>query len=255
MIKGLYTSALGMTTQMSKMDVVSNNIANAGTTGFKKDTVVTRAFTEELMERLNDKTDVENSKRIGNVSQGVFIDDVYTNFKSGSLQQTNGTLDLAITGNGFFTVTTLNRDNSETTRYTRDGSFTLDANGVLRTKDGHAVMGENGQITITGTNVVVTDDGSIYSNGTLIDRFAIVDFTDTHSLRKYGSNLYNTTPESVVGPFTGTVSQGFLESSNVNSVNEMVDMITVSRTYEANQRLITIHDMILGKVVNEIGRK
>ncbi len=256
MIKGLYISALGMTTQMSKLDVVSNNIANVNTNAFKKDTVVTRSFTEELMHRLNDSTEVgKPTSRVGKLSQGLFIDDIYTNFENGSFKMTDAPLDVAISGSGFFVVSDTNANGEQVLRYTRDGAFTLDAEGTLRTKDGYAVMGENGPLVLPDGFVSIHNGGEVYVGDTFVDKLRLTDFEDTHTLRKHGSNLYNTTEGSTEKQFVGLLTQGALENSNINSVKEMVDIINVSRTYEANQRMVTIHDTILAKAVNEIGRK
>ncbi len=264
MIRGLYTSALGMTTQMSKMDVVTNNIANVNTVGYKKDTVVTRAFEEELMYRLNDKysekstsTIMNKVPRVGDVSQGVFVDQIFTNFANGSTITTKGDLDFALVGDGFFAVRTANQNGDEIERYTRDGSFALAPDGTLITKDGNPVLGENGNIVLPNGKVAISPEGDIYVNEQLIDRLRLVSFEDNTTLRKFGNNLYdaNEATGAVLAGFNGMVLQGELENSNVNAVKEMVDVITVSRTYEANQRMISIHDMILGKTVNDVGRK
>lgn len=255
MIKGLYTSALGMTTQMNKMDVVANNIANIDTTGFKKDKVVTRAFTEELIKRLGDQSDIRRTVPVGGMSKGLFIDDVYTDFSSGSLRNTGAPLDLAISGEGFFVIMAENANGVLEENYSRDGAFTLDANRVLVTKLGQRVMGLNGEITIPDGDIVVDSNGEIYSNDEYVDTLRMTSFSDLHSLRKFKDSLYSTTAQSQPIPFTGIIEQGYVENSNAGSVNEMLDMIATSRLYEANQRMILAHDTILQRVANDIGRK
>ena len=252
MIRGLYTSAIGMTTQMNRKDVLANNIANSDTTGFKRDTVVTRSFSDELMARINDQTDIMGSRVIGTIRPGVFVDDIFTDFSTGSLQITHGSLDLALSGRGFFVVEDFERNGNRVERFTRDGSFTLNASGTLMTKSGNRVMGERGEIIIPTGEVTITDLGEIYVNGEFIDTLRVVNFEDLHTLRKHGDNLFNTTAQSVMIDFEGLIVQGALESSNVNPVREMVELITVTRTYEANQRMVTIHDNILGRAVNDI---
>lgn len=256
MIRGLYTSALGMTTQMQKMDVVANNIANVNTTGYKKDMVVTRSFSEELMRRLDDPGyHFPHDKAVGNVSQGVFVDDVYVDFSNGSLQNTGGSLNLAISGSGFFAVQTMDGNGNPVEMYTRDGAFTRSADGTLMTKEGNKVAGLNGDIVLEDGHITIDQQGGVYVNDNYVDTIKMVDFEDKHTLRKTKDNLYMITPESSESVFSGTVEQGVLENSNVNSVKEMVDIITVSRAYEANQRMITIHDTTLNRAVNDIGRK
>lgn len=257
MIRGLYTSALGMTTQMKRLDVVTNNIANVDTTGFKKDTVVTQSFSEEMMSRLNDPkySKLNASEKIGGVSLGVFVDNVFTDFSSGSLKKTSGELDIAISGNGFFAISQKDSNGQTTEKYSRDGSFTLSNTGTLITKSGDIVLGEKGPIKIENGKITIDEDGNVYANDELINKLKLVDFSDKTTLRKTGENLYATTKDSQMTKFSSTVEQGFLETSNVNSVKEMVDMISVSRIYEANQKMVGIHDTILGKAVNELGRK
>ena len=256
MIKGLYTSALGMATQMQKMDVVSNNIANADTTGYKRDMVVTRSFSEELMRRLDDPADIPHDVGIGRVSQGVFVDDVWTDFTNGSLRNVGGPLNLALEGDGFFTVQATGQDGNIVERYTRQGSFTRAADGSLVTQEGYKVLGENGPVTLPPNGSIAIDDyGRVTVDDEYIDTLKLTSFTDNSSLRKVGGNLLETTGQSQSQAYNGTVRQGFLENSNVNSVREMVDMITVSRTYEANSRLISLFDSTLARTVNDIARK
>ncbi|MCI8805218.1 MAG: flagellar basal-body rod protein FlgF [Clostridiales bacterium] len=257
MVRGLYTSAVGMMTQMQKMDVVSNNIANSDTVGFKKDTVVVRSFSEELSKRLDDPKYrlIKFNQGIGNMSLGVFVDEVYTDFSTGSFEETNGSLDCAISGEGFFAINVTNRNGDTVERYTRDGSFTLDSENNLRTSDGNYVVGEGGNINIPNGVISIDAKGNIFSNNEFVDRIKIVDFSNKESLRKVGDNLYETIDESQEQDFTGSVIQNRLEGSNVNSVQEMVKMISLARNYEANQKMIQTHDSTLNRAVNDIGRK
>lgn len=256
MVRGLYTSALGMRTQMQKMDVVANNIANVNTTGYKKDMVVSRAFTEELMKRLDDPGEsFRHDVPVGKVSQGVFVDDVYTNFTNGSLYVTGGSLDLGITGSGFFAVNVQDNNGNATEMYTRDGAFTLASDGTLMTKEGNRVVGTSGDIVIPNGTIDIDAAGTVTANGVYVDTIKMTDFDDLHTLRKYGDNLYTTTAESTATAFQGALEQGVLENSNVNTVKEMVDIITVSRSYETNQRLILVHDTVMNRSVNDIARR
>jgi len=244
-----------MTTQMNKMDVVANNIANINTTGFKKDKVVTRAFTEELMLRVHDQSDIRRTVPVGGMSMGLFVDDIFTDFSGGSLQNTGGPLDLAITGEGFFTIMAENAGGQMQEYYSRDGAFTLDSNRVLMTKLGQRVMGQNGEITIPDGHITINSSGEIYSNDEYVDTLRLTSFSDLHSLRKYKDNLYATTTQSQPIAFTGGIDQGYVESSNADSVREMIDMITTARLYEANSKMIQTHDTILQRVANDVGRK
>ncbi len=253
MLRGLYTAGIGMMTQMKRMDVVSGNIANVNTTGYKKDNVVTRTFSEELtkqFEYLNSK----EVKSVGKFSTGLFVDDVYTDFTSGGVKVTEGPLDLALSGDGFFVVRVKGDDGKNTEMYTRDGSFTLGSDNTLLTKEGNTVLGQNGPIKIPNGVITIEENGRVMSNGTYVDTLRMTNFEDLHTLRKTKDNLYTTT-ESKQKAFTGKVVQGALEASNVNPVREMVDMITISRNYDANQRVISAYDASLNRSVNDVGRR
>lgn len=257
MIRGLYTAYLGMNTQMNKMDVVTNNIANVNTTSYKRDGVITQTFSEELTKRINDPKDklIDSSRNVGSLTMGLAVDNIYTDFSEGSLQKTDGPLDLTISGKGFFVISTTDNTGNAVERYTRDGSFTMTATGTLVTRDGDLVTGNNGVIRIPNGEISIDSKGNIFSNGEYVDTLMIVDFEDRTTLRKFGSNLYDATDASVPAAFNGTVLQGFLEGSNVNSVKEMVEMISLSRNYEASQKVITTLDDVLSKAVNEVGKK
>jgi flagellar basal-body rod protein FlgG len=251
MVRGLYTSALGMITQMKRMDVVSNNIANVDTTKKKKDQVASKSFTEELMKRIHDPgLRLFKDYRVGMVSQGVYVDDIYTDFSPGSFRNTGGALDLALDGQGFFCVTVNGED-----LYTRDGTFVLYPDGTLATKDGGHVQGSSGDIRLPNGNINIDEMGRIFVNAEYIDTISTIDITDKHTLRAFKDNYWRTTDESETTAYTGSVIQGFLENSNVSTVREMVEMITLNRVYEANSRMISIHDQTLGRAVSDIGRK
>ena len=252
MIRGLYTSALGMITRMQRMDVVSNNIANADTTSFKRDQVASQSFSEELMQRLNDPglRIFRPVVPVGYMSQGVFVDDVYTDFSSGALRQTFGSLDLSVNGQGFFCVDVRGEE-----LYTRDGAFTLRNDGALVTKDGGLVQGQGGAIILPNGEINISARGDIYVNSEYIDTIKMTNFADTHRLRKERDNYYRPIPDTPTAAFEGQLIQGYLENSNVNSVKEMVEMISLSRAYETNARMVTIHNTIMGRAVNDIGRK
>ncbi len=257
MNRGLYTSAIGMMTQMNNMDIVTNNIANVDNTAFKKDISVVQSFSEEFMKIFDDETRglIKRDNTIGKVSLGNFITEISTDFSTGSMKKTEGTYDLGIDGEGFFTIEVLNENGSISEKYTRDGSFTVNNNNELVTKEGHYVLGENGKIVIPNGKVTISEKGSIYSNGEFVDKLKLVDFENKETLRKYGDNLYDKIDETKEKPFESNILQNHIETSNVNVVDEMVKMINVARIYELNQKMIQSHDTILGKAVNEIAKK
>lgn len=256
MIRGLYTSGWSMLALQKKMDVLANNLANVSTNGYKRDTVAMEGFPELLAKRLNDRTDgIAAGVPVGDLSFSSDVGEVYTNFQQGALVETDENLDLSIKdeGNAFFCIAVPN-GNDFTEYYTRDGSFELNANGQLITRQGYFVLGRKGVIQLDSDQFMVQRDGTILQNGSVVDQLLIRQFEDPHTLRKNGENLLSPTNETVEQDFTGQVIQGYLEQSNVEIVREMVDMITLMRNYEANQRIITAMDGTLEKAVNEVGR-
>ena len=262
MLRGLYTSALGMTTQMQRMDVTSNNIANVNTVGFKRDATASQAFTDRLAHRLDDPAVTGVLRLLGRntpmgiMSPGVFIDEVFTDFQTGGMRATGGPLDLALAGSGFFAVNAQMPGGEYQEKFTRDGTFTLAADGTLVTMEGSRVQGiGGGDINIPIGTIVIDESGRIFSNDTYVDTIRMVDFENTESLRKTRGNYWTVTDETVMLGFTGRVEQGFLENSNVQAVREMVELVALSRAYEANARMVQIHDETLGRAVNEIARR
>ncbi|NLI89576.1 MAG: flagellar hook-basal body protein [Epulopiscium sp.] len=254
MIRGLYTSGTGMKAQMRRMDVVSNNLANVDTAGYKKDEAVLSSFPDILMTRINDtRNNIKTPTPMGNVNLGTKIDEIYTNFSQGSFIRTDEKFNVALQGDGYFTIST-----PEGERFTRDGGFVLGPDGRLMTSEGNYVMGQAGIITLgneflaEGGEVFIDDNGRIMVGNNHVDTLRIVAFEDNSQLQKIGDNLYQSNANTI--PFNGQVVQGFIESSNVNPVEAMVDLITVSRAYEANQKIIQVHDALMGKAVNEVGK-
>ncbi len=254
MVRGLYTAATGMNVQAKRLEVISNDLANTTTTGYKKDVAVVASFQDVLMSRLNDtQNGTPNNGTIGKITYGAKIDEIYTDFTQGSIISTGEMVDVAIQGNGFFVVQTPNGE-----AYTRDGNFSINQYGELVTKEGYPVMGLEGAITLgeeflsTGGQVLINSQGEITLDEGYIDTLEVVSFEDNKSLTKMNDNLYSGTGARL--PFEGSLVQGYLETANVNPVTAMVDMITVSRAYETNQKMIQVQDSLLGKAVNELGR-
>lgn len=251
MIRGLYTSASGMLVEMTRTDIISNNLANANTTSFKKDLTVFRASPQMRIHRLDDpvkvgKRTVDPRPFIGVLGTGAAVDATYTDFSSGKIINTDNPLDLAIGGEGFFQVET-----PAGIRYTRDGSFSIDAQGYLVTREGYRVLGELGPIEIPPEGEISVDtQGYLRWNGEVLDRISLVNFQDTELLVKQGDNLYDT--QEAPGPFDGEVISGALEGSNINVVSEMVDLISAFRAYEASQKVLRANDKTLGRAVNDI---
>lgn len=258
MLRGLYTAYTGMLNEQYRMDIMSNNLANADTVGFKKEGSTSQAYSEVMAVKIKDTTEDPNTpKRLGNMSLGVKIGETYTDFSQGSLRDTGNTYDLALSGDGFFNIEFMNKAGETSTKYTRAGNFTLTKEGYLTTKDGDYVLGENGRIQLSTTagNTVIMEDGSIYQDDVLVTKLKITEFEDTNYLTHYGESMWDAKEGAVANDATDfRVHQGYVEMSNISVVTEMVNMISIQRQYEANQKLITTYDESLDKSVNQIGR-
>lgn len=248
MLRGIYSAGTAMLTQRKKMDVLANNIANSTTIGFKEDNLLSRSFRDMLISRVNDPNIVNISQQVGPYNTGIHIDEIITNFEQGGFEETGKATDFFINGDGFFSI-----DTPQGIRYTRDGSFMLNAQGYLVNQDGHMVMGQNGGIYLGTDNFTARANGDIYVDNTYIDTIQMIGFENYLDLRKEGNNLYiNDNPNNIIES-NGQLKQGFLEASNVNMAKAMVNMLQVYRNYESNQRVIGILDDTLGKAVNDIG--
>lgn len=255
MVKGLYTAYTGMINEQHRMDVLTNNLANASTVGFKKEGATSQAFDDVLALKIKDTTDSGMVRPLGNVSMGVKIGENYTDYSQGSLRETGNTYDMALSGTGFFTVEFTNKAGETSTKYTRDGGFTLNKEGYLVTKDGDYVLGTNGRIKLDPLQTSVIDKaGRIYQNDKLVATLKITDFEDYNYLEHYGENYYQTVDgaKEKDGEFQ-TVS-GYLEMSNMSVVQEMVNMISVSRAYETNQKIVQAYDGTLEIAANQLGK-
>jgi flagellar basal-body rod protein FlgG len=240
MIKGLYTTASGMIPRILKQEIFANNMANANTVGFKKD----GAFLHQLEDaKKNIITDSD--------WEIPMIDGIFTDYSQGFARKTEQPLDVAIEGDGFFAVMTTQGE-----RYTRAGEFTLSPERTLLDKNGHQVMGDGGPIVINGDNVTISSDGSISADGATVGKLKIVDFPQPYNLSKVDDGyLMPTEPGTQPGASAKfQLRQGYVEESNVNIVEQMVDMLVSFRAYEAGQKAIHAQDETLEKAVNQVGR-
>lgn len=233
-----------MLVESMRMDVASNNLANVDTAGFQKQTAHVYSFPEAPIIRVFEG----QSRVLGVLGTGAFVDGSRSSFAPGTLKQTKNPLDVALVGPGFFAVST-----PEGTRYTRDGRFTVNQSGLLATLNGHLVRGERGSIYVGEGEVLVNERGEITVNGETVDRLLIVEFNDREGLVRHGFNLFEALPEAG-DPFRyqATVAPGVIELANVNVVREMVNLINIQRAYEANQKVVQAFDETLGKIVNEV---
>ena len=250
MLRGLYSAASGMIAEGVRTDTIANNLANVDTAGFKKDTTVTSEFREMLLKRINDGADTPT---IGSMGTGAEAVANVTNYSTGIFKTTDNPLDMAIEGDGFFVVNA-----PQGVRYTRDGSFRLNDQNQLVTADGFRVQGQNGAPIVAEANtgsVQVDAIGRVFSAGQEIGQLEMVSFPNKQQLAKEGSNLFRTTTANAAQqPFTGKVRQGALEGSNVNVVQEMVNMISSYRAYEIHSKAVQTHDALADKAINEVAK-
>ncbi len=220
--------------QTTKNDIISNNLANIDNVGFKKE----QAFFEMISNKMKSDTKLN----------------VKTNFQQGRLDETNNSLDLAISGRGFFVVET-----EADVAYTRDGHFKLDEDGVLKTSGGNAVLGDNGAIVLisdglTPKEIVISKEGEIFVDGDLRDKIYIADFENMENMKKIGGNLFSAGEDMrEIDTMNAEIKQGFLEKSNVNPVEEMMGLIEVQRQFESTQKMIKSLDATIKIAVNRIG--
>lgn len=262
--RGIYSALSGAIAQAERLDTIANNIANVNTTGFKRDQ---QTFREYLTANEKPPSVLQVPKVPATIEsfydmQGgdtSYVDSngTYTDFSNGRLVSTNSPLDVAIEGEGFFEILT-----PAGPRLTRNGSFAIDGGGLLVTRDGFPVLAEASAGVDTAARVVrlngqarITEDGQILENETLIGRLSLVDVPDKDALQKVGHSLYsfkNNQPPTTQPIERIALKQGFLESSNVNIVQEMTDMIAASRLFESNQKAIQAYDAMSDKLVNVV---
>lgn len=248
MFRSIYASGTAMLTQEKRMDIISNNVANANTTGFKEDELISRSFRDELISRLDETNMVNKVREVGPYNHGIHVDQVITAFGGGAMIDTQNYTDAAIEGDGFFVLNT-----NEGERYSRNGEFKVTNEGILVNQNGFAVLGQNGQINVGNGEFKINRSGDVYnSDGEYVDTIRLAAFDNNALLRKQGDNLYYNTTANMQES-TATIRQGFIEGSNVNMVSAMVDMIKTYRNYETNQRVIQSIDGIAAKTV-ELGK-
>lgn len=258
---GLYAAFLGMRARQRTLDVMANNIANASTTGFKAERLLYRSLeaAEKETQQGNSSNDTAAISRedelrslakkqvrtVGVVTGGM------TDFSVGAIKETGRPLDVSLDGDGFFAVQTPQGE-----RYTRAGSFTLDANGQLVTHDGYLVIGNGGPITLPQGEITIGEDGSVAVGNQTIDRLKLVRFnTPNNALLKDGNTLFIATGNEKPQEATNLrVVQGTLETSNINTISEMAAMIQNSREFDSLEKNISILMNDLRRATSEIGK-
>jgi len=237
MNSGMYAALSGNESAMRRLDIISNNLANASTPGFKADQI---HFDSVLagVKSPTAETPVLSSERFS------------TDFSTGTLQKSDNVLDLALDGDGFFVVNT-----PQGPAYTRQGNFQRGAGGKLVTADGYEVQGQGGPINVAGGRIQIGDGGVVTLDGVAAGTLAQVDFPKPYALTKLGGGLLvPTDPQAAPAPSKAQVKQGFLESSNVKVIVEMSRMIETSRYFESCAKVVKAYDDMTGKAANDLGK-
>lgn len=257
MVKGLYTAYTGMLNEQNRMDIMTNNLANASTVGYKKEGSTSQSFDDVLTVKIKDQSvGMRNVQKIGIKNPGVKIGENYTDYSQGSFRITGNTYDLALSGEGFFAIEFTNKAGETDTKYTRAGQFTLNKDGYLVTEEGDYVLDtQNRRIRLnTLIDSSITDDGTIYQNDQAVAKIQVTDFADYDYLEKYGETYYQPIQGAQTIASNAQVKFGYLEMANVQIVSEMVNLISITRAYESNQKVVQTIDDTLDVAVNQIGR-
>ncbi|TWT27821.1 flagellar hook-basal body protein [Planomicrobium sp. CPCC 101110] len=277
MFRGLYTATSGMMAHNRKQQVLTNNLSNANTPGFKQDQTVLRAFPAQLLSAMGKGTALQSgSQRIGTLNTGVYAQEGIPSFTQGALKETGNSTDISLMsellplnpeseqkGTIMYAVRTENGE----VRYTQNGQFTVDQAGLLRTSDGHTVLGQDlTPINVISKEFTVQNDGQItLENGASAGSLWIGYTENSGQLVKEGQGLLRwdgaaeDAPQSVedvplLNDSATFVQQGFLEQSNVDLTTTMTEMMSTYRGFESNQKVIQAYDRSMEKAVNEIGR-
>ena len=241
MIKGLYRSGSAMVPLIKQQETIANNLANVSTPGFKKDMLFTRELTKAQAKHAPRQTDWQTP----------MIDQVYTQHSQGTLDKTGNPLDLALEGEGFMMVETPEGENL----LTRAGSLAVDPQGFLSTADGNRLLGEGGTINVGNGNVSVSEAGQVEVDNDVVGTIRVVEVEDRNQLRKIGRSSFMI-PDGIepVAAVNFAVRQGYLETSNVDIIKEMVEMIISYRNYEADAKSVQTQDQSLEKLIINVGR-
>lgn len=261
MLRSLTTAATGMMAEQLCIDVISNNLANVNTTGFKKSRAEFQNLLSQTIKAPGAQISQGTNLPVGiQVGLGTKTSATNMDFSEGTLSSTSGKLDIAIQGDGFLQV----QMDDGSTAYTRDGSLKMDGNGQLTTTDGYVIQP---QISIPQdtTAITITTDGKVSvtigteTTQTEVGTIQLAKFANPSGLLSVGNNLFTETPASgtaVQGTAGqegfGTIQQGFLEGSNVQTVEELINLVKAERAFEANSKIITTSDNML-QTVNRIG--
>jgi len=252
MLRALYSAAAGMESQQMNLDVISNNLANVNTTGYKESKLEFQDLlyqtTRAAGSQAGGGNQLPGSLQIGQGSIPIATERIFT---QGDLSQTGGNLDIAIQGAGFFQV----QMPDGTLAYTRDGGFKTNAEGQIVTSDGYPVQGGFQPVPSGTTNITISASGAVTyttASGTTSSQIQLANFNNPGGLQAQGHNLYTETTASGTAQLgeptangLGELQQGYLELSNVSVVQEMVSLILAQRAYEVNSKAVQAADQMM----------
>lgn len=264
MIRGLYSAASGMISKQIQQENLSTNISNINTPGYKKEDVFLKSLKERLVvKKINNALGMAHKKNIGYMTPGIGVDEILTSYEQGLIEGTDRSLDFAIDGAGFFTI--LDENNNE--RFSRDGRFKINDKGYLVNSQNRKIL-----VRVDGSEkkqpiIIDNPDFSVNSMGVITGdirtengenvsgraRIALSVFNNLDGITKEGDNTFNSNKELAVDDNTSIIRQGCLERANVDTIQSLVDMITIARSFESNQRVLQQIDETLSKTVNEVG--
>lgn len=240
MDSGYYAACTALVARTAALDTIANNLANASTTGYRAQKSIFSSVLSEANQ--GSGTDLNKAINTYGILSGTSLDGT-----QGALQKTGNDLDMAIQGGGYFVVQTANGP-----MYTRDGSFQVSSKGQLVTQSGDAVLGDNGPITMVPGSVTVSSDGTISTNGAVSGKLKVVNFPAGTQLTAVGTAYYsapaNTTPTAATD---ANVRQGMLESSNVNPMMGIVQLVSAQRTAEMMQRALSMFNSEIDKTATQ----
>ena len=248
---GLYAAVSGSMVQEKRMEILSNNLANVNTSGFKEDRPIFREFYNKVQNTimLTDTASQGSSMLAQKMNMGYLtFSGVKTDFSAGDMKYTGNPLDVAINGPGFFVV-----DTPRGELYTRMGNFSLNDKGELVTHEGYTLKGRGKSIKIEGTEITIDRKGAVTVDKVEVDTLKLVDFEDYTALRKVGDNLFEDSGGNVRKAEECEIKHRTLELSNINIVKEMVKMIDVLRLYESYQKVIQSLDETTSRATREVG--
>jgi flagellar basal-body rod protein FlgF len=242
MIKGMYRSASGMLPRVKQQEAIANNVSNAGTTGFKKDIV----FAKELS-KAESRTKPQDNNWKQTLEARVQVD-----YTLGVFDKTDNPLDMAIEGDGFFVL----QAPDGSTALTRAGSFVVDNEGYLAFSGGYRLMGDGGPIQVGTGAVTVGESGEVQSAGTTAGRVVPKTVADVTKLDRLGGAMFGVPAgEQLIAPLQASIKQGYVETSNVDVVQEMVDMMVAYRTYESNAKALQTQEATLDHLFQRVAKK